>query len=160
VLVPEPQVPVQARAAPSCGGSPSAGTDFRKARFPTGSSSGKAGGLANQLDSLPTLYFGAPEARRHDVLLEQLGGLHLLAQAYRRQTELDAALVGDVRARVGWTLTRDELTSSSDALRRRARWTVLATRRESQPDSLVRHETFLAASEAGQLHFDSRQRRT
>jgi hypothetical protein len=104
----------------------------------------KAGGLANQLDNLPTLYFRTPEARRHDVLLEQLGGLHLLAQAYRRQSELDAALVNDVRSRVGWTLSREELTSSSDALRHRARWTVLATRRESQPDSLVRYETFLA----------------
>jgi hypothetical protein len=40
------------------------------------------------------------------------------------------------------------LTASS-TLRQRARWTVLATRRELQPDSLVRFETFLAAAGNG-----------
>ena len=108
----------------------------------------KAGGLANQVDRLPTLYFQTPEALRHDVLLEQIGSLHLLAEAYRRQALLDASLVHDVRAGVGWTLTRDEVLGGSDTLRRRARWTVLATRREAQPDGLVRYETFLAADDA------------
>jgi hypothetical protein len=108
----------------------------------------KAGGLANQVDYLPTLYFQTPEARRHDVLLEQIGGLHLLAAAYRRQSQLDAALVNDVRTGVGWTLTRDEVLGGADTLRHRARWTVLATRREAQPDGLVRYETFLAARDA------------
>jgi hypothetical protein len=109
----------------------------------------KAGGLANRLDHLPTLYFRTPEARRHDVLLEQLGALHLLARAYRRQSLLDPALVSDVRSGVGWTLTREELLSGGSTLRHRARWTVLATRRELQPDALVRFETFLAAPKSG-----------
>jgi hypothetical protein len=108
----------------------------------------KAGGLANQVDQLPTLYFQTPEARRHDVLLEQIGGLHLLAQAYRRQALLDPGLVHDVRAGVGWTLTRDDVLGGAATLRRRARWIVLATRREAQPDGLVRYETFLAADDA------------
>jgi len=112
----------------------------------------KAGGLANRLDHLPTVYFRTPEARRHDVLLEQLGALHLLARAYRQQSQLGEALVSDVRGGVGWTLTREELLTGSGTLRRhRARWTVLATRRELQPDSLMRFETFLAAPDSSEV---------
>ena len=52
-----------------------------------------------------------------------------------------------MRSGIGWTVTREEPLTASDTLRHRARWTVLATRRELQPDALVRFETFLAAPE-------------
>lgn len=111
----------------------------------------KAGGIAGQVDALPSLYFRTPEAERYDVLLKTLGGLHLLAQAYRRQEALDPALRADVRTRVGWTMTRDELFASKDAARVTSTWTVLATRRESQADRLVRYETWLAAANNEEL---------
>ncbi len=106
----------------------------------------KAGGLASLVDDLPSLYFRTPEAERFDVLLERLGGLHLLAEAYRRQHALSDALRAEVRTRVGWTMTRDELFASPDATRVKGRWTVLATRYESQADRLVRFETYLASA--------------
>jgi hypothetical protein len=42
-------------------------------------------------------------------LLERLGLIHLLVEAYRRQGELPEDLRADVRAQVGWTVSQDEL---------------------------------------------------
>ncbi len=111
----------------------------------------KAGGIAAQVEALPALYFQTPEARRYDILLETLGALHLLAEAYRKQDELPDDLRAEVRTRVGWVMTREELLVSSDAPHVSATWTVCSTRSESQPDRLVRYETWLAARENGDL---------
>ncbi len=105
----------------------------------------KAGALAGVVEALPSLYFRTPEAQRFDVLLETLGRLHLLAEAYRRQDQLSDELRADLRTRIGWTMTRDELFAAKEATRVKGRWTVLATRYETQADRLVRYETYLAA---------------
>jgi hypothetical protein len=105
---------------------------------------GKAAGLANRVDALPVDLFKAPERERGDLLLEWMGGLHLVAAAYRRQDALPPGLRDDVRRLVGWTVKREELLGDSEALRVTSRWTTLAVRTEVEPDGLRRVETWLA----------------
>lgn len=109
----------------------------------------KAGGLANRVEQLPALLFASDEAARGRVAAQQLGLLHLLASAYRRQDRLDAALRADVRQMIGWTVARDALLADADALRIDGQWIVLATVEEVQPDRLRRIETWLALRDAG-----------
>jgi hypothetical protein len=104
----------------------------------------KAGGLAARLENLPGAMFAIPEPRRAGFLIEKLGELHLIAEAYRRQAELPAALGADIRACVGWTTSREALVADAQALRLRDRFMVLATLAEIQPDNLRRLETWLA----------------
>jgi hypothetical protein len=105
---------------------------------------GKAAGLANRLDTLPVELFNAPERERGGLLLEWLGSLHLLVEAYRRQDTLPPALRQDVRRLIGWTVKREELVADAEALRVRSLWTTLAVRTEIEPDGLRRVETWLA----------------
>jgi hypothetical protein len=104
---------------------------------------GKASGLATRLDSLPSRLFSLPEAARPQAAVVELGILHLIAEAYRRQDALDPALREDVRQMVGWTQTRDALLTDANALRSAGRWHVIASRTEAQPDKLRRWETWL-----------------
>src|SRR5215468_7844617 len=104
----------------------------------------KASGLASRLEQLPAALFGLPEALRGDFLIEKLGELHLIAEGYRRQDELPAALKADLRLTIGWTMSREELLSDPQAMRVRDRWMVLAATQEIQPDKLRRLETWLA----------------
>lgn len=107
----------------------------------------KAPALAAQLDALPSATLALSEAERAQFAMEQLGGLHLLADAYRRQSALPDALRHDVRRLIGWTIERQELLDSPDALRAQGTWLVLATRAEIQPDKLRRIETWLMSTE-------------
>lgn len=104
----------------------------------------KASGLAGRVERLPADLFGLPEPMRADFLIEKLGELHLIAEAYRRQSELSEELRADVRLAVGWTITREALLAEPQALRARGRWMVLATINEVQPDKLRRLETWIA----------------
>ncbi|MDJ0850071.1 MAG: SWIM zinc finger family protein [Myxococcota bacterium] len=108
----------------------------------------KATGLSTRVEALAALYFATPESLRNDVLLQQLGALHLLAEAYRRQQELEPPLRNDVRRLVGWTTTRADLLAAPEAERVSGTWSVLAIVRTTQPDRLVRCETWLAAADA------------
>ena len=108
----------------------------------------KAGGLATRVEALSSSYFQAEERGRNRFLMQELGELHLLAEAYRRQEELDPALRLDVRRLVGWTTTRAELLEDESALRVAGAWCVLATTRTNQVDRLIRCETWLALLEA------------
>lgn len=103
----------------------------------------KAPGLATRLDSLPARLFGLGEALRPQAAAEELGLLHLIAEAYRRQATLDAPLRDDVRQMIGWTQTREALLADSGALRVSGRWRVFLTRAIVQPDRLRRVETWL-----------------
>lgn len=104
----------------------------------------KAGGLAARIELLPAALFGLPEGERGTFLIERLGALHLIAEAYRRQSVLPEALRADVRQAVGWSLSREALLADPQAPRVRDRWMVLATVDEVQPDKLRRLETWLA----------------
>jgi len=104
---------------------------------------GKATSLATRLDALPSELFTLAEAQRPDFLIETFGGLHLLAEAYRRQERLPPALREDVRRLVGWTIDRQTLLDMADALRVSGTWTVVANHVEVQPDKLRRIETWL-----------------
>jgi hypothetical protein len=103
----------------------------------------KAPGLATRLDALPTRLFTLPEPARPIAAVQELGQIHLLAQGYRRQSELPQPLVADLRQATGWSLTRDALLADATALRVQAIWHVVAALSEVQPDRLRRVETWL-----------------
>jgi hypothetical protein len=103
----------------------------------------KVAGLATRLESLPARLFSMPESARPAAALEELGLLHLMAQAYRRQDKLPAELKADVRRAIGWSMTRDTLLADTSAIRVRGAWRVVAAFSEVQPDRLRRLETWL-----------------
>ena len=103
----------------------------------------KAPALATRVDSLTARLFELPEAARAALAVEELGLLHLLAEAYRRQDSLPAALKADVRQAVGWNTTREALLADEQALRIKASWRVVGALSEVQPDKLRRIETWL-----------------
>jgi SWIM zinc finger len=110
----------------------------------------KAGGLAARIDVLLAELYTIPEHERADWLLSALGGLHLIAEAYRRQGDLPEELRADVRQAVGWTMTREALLSDALALRVEAHWLVLAALQIVQADKLRRIETWLARCSDGE----------
>lgn len=103
----------------------------------------KAPGLASALDNLPNRIYGLPEHLRATAALEQLGRLHLLASAYRREEVLNAELRADARREIGWTQSRESLLSEEGALCVSGSWRVVGTVSEVQPDRLRRLETWL-----------------
>lgn len=103
----------------------------------------KASGLALRVDGLPARLLGLPEAQRATAAVKELGTLHLLAEAYRRQDLLPPDLRADVRQAMGWTVSRDALLADETALRVKTTWRVWDVRRELQPDKLWRLETWL-----------------
>jgi hypothetical protein len=103
----------------------------------------KAPGLATRLDGLSARLFSLPEARRSTAAVEELGQLHLIAEAYRRQDDLPIVLKADVRQAVGWTVAREALLNDAKAERVEGTWRVVAVLSEVQPDKLRRIETWL-----------------
>lgn len=103
----------------------------------------KAPGLASRLESLSARLFSLPEPTRPYAALEELGQLHLLAEAYRRQERLSPALRADVRQTVGWAVAREALLTDPAAERHSGKWRVVAVQSEVQPDRLRRIETWL-----------------
>jgi len=110
----------------------------------------KAPGLAARLVNVPPRLFAAPEAQRPTLAIQDLGVLHLLAEAYRRQETLSAALRLDVRQAVGWSLTREALAGDETAERASGAWRVVACQSEIQPDRLRRLETWLRREDDGE----------
>jgi hypothetical protein len=111
----------------------------------------KAPGLASRLDGLSARLFSLPEATRALAAIEELGQLHLLAEAYRRQEELPPGLRADVRQAVGWTVAREALLEDQHAERVAGVWRVVAVLSEVQPDRLRRIETWLRLEGAGRF---------
>ena len=105
----------------------------------------KASGLATRIDALPSRLYALSDAARPEAAVRELGMMHLLAQAYRRQNLLPEALKADVRQMAGWNVTREALLGDAAALRVKGLWTVWAVRSEVQPDRLRRNETWLWA---------------
>ena len=103
----------------------------------------KAPGLALMVDTLPARLFALAQAARPLAAVQELGMLHLLLQAYRRQAHLPGPLMHDLRQTVGWTVTREALLAVPGIVRHTATWRVWATRSEVQPDKLRRLETWL-----------------
>ncbi|MBV9701958.1 MAG: SWIM zinc finger family protein [Methylobacteriaceae bacterium] len=103
----------------------------------------KASSLAARVEQLPAALFGLPEPMRPAFVLEKLGELHLMAEAYRRQSELSPTSRADIRLAVGWMMSREALFTEPLALRVRGRWMVLASVNEVQADKLRRLETWL-----------------
>ena len=111
---------------------------------------GKAAGLALMLDELPATLFGLPEAQRPGFIAVELGRLHLVAAAFRRQEMLPAGLKEDARRAVGWSQHRDELLADPAAKRIAGTWTAVGARTVLQVDRLRRVETWLASEDGGQ----------
>jgi hypothetical protein len=110
----------------------------------------KAHGLAARIEQLPTALFAVPDAERGDFLVQRLGELFLISEAYRRQAGLPPALAADVRLTVGWTISKEALFADPLATRARGRWMVLATVNEVQPDKLRRLETWFGRIDGGE----------
>jgi SWIM zinc finger len=108
----------------------------------------KASGLAARLENLPARLYALPEAIRPRIAIEELGQLHLLAEAYRRQDTLRPDLREDVRREVGWNQTRELLLADQTALRATGTWRVAGNISEIQPDRLRRLETWLWRDDA------------
>ncbi|PDV87150.1 hypothetical protein CO652_17820 [Rhizobium sp. H4] len=107
----------------------------------------KASGLALRVDTIPARLFARAEAARPIAAIQEVGTLHLLAEAYRRQDGLSEPLRQDIRQMMGWNLTREALLDDERALRVSGAWRVWATRSEVQPDKLRRIETWLHGSD-------------
>jgi hypothetical protein len=103
----------------------------------------KAPGIATRLDGIPTRLFTLSEPVRPIAAIQELGQIHLLSEAYRRQNELPQELVADARQSTGWTVTREALLADKSVLRMEGLWRVIATLSEVQPDRLRRIETWL-----------------
>ena len=103
----------------------------------------KAGGLAARVDSIPARLFQLAESQRAIAAVSELGVLHLLSSACRRQNDLPPVLREDVRQAAGWTMTRDAVLSDAHAIRRSGTWTVFMSRSHVQADKLRRNETWL-----------------
>jgi hypothetical protein len=110
----------------------------------------KAPGLASRLDGLPNRIYSLPEHARPMVAVEQLGQLHLIAEAYRRQESLSIEMRADVRREVGWTQPRESLLSEEGTLCVSGSWRVVGTVSEVQPDKLRRLETWLWREESAE----------
>jgi hypothetical protein len=110
----------------------------------------KASGLASRIDGLPARLYALPEQVRSMAALEQLGQLHLMAEAYRRQEGLSGELRADVRREVGWTQSREALLSEEGTLVVSGSWRVLAALSEVQPDRLRRLETWMWREDAAE----------
>ncbi|WP_448953196.1 SWIM zinc finger family protein [Labrys neptuniae] len=110
----------------------------------------KAHGLAARVEQLPAALFAMPDEERGEFLVQRLGELFLIAEAYRRQADLPPALAADVRVSVGWTISKEALFSEPLAIRQRGRWMVLATVNEVQPDKLRRLETWFGRIDGGE----------
>lgn len=108
----------------------------------------KASGLAGKLENLPAKLYALPEARRSMAAIEELGQLHLISEAYRRQHLLSPELREDVRREIGWSQTRESLLADSTARRVTGVWRVVGTLSEVQPDRLRRLETWLWREDA------------
>jgi SWIM zinc finger len=103
----------------------------------------KAGGLANRLEELPLSLYALPDALRSIAALRELGQVHLLAEAWRRQESLSSELRADLRREIGWSVTREALLTDTTALRVTGTWRVFATVEENQQDRLRRIETWM-----------------
>jgi hypothetical protein len=86
----------------------------------------QAPGLARRVRALYGVVAGS--ATWPERLLERLGLLHLLVQAYRRQGTLGEDLRAEVRQLVGWNVDREELLGSAPVVA--DRWRVLGWRIE------------------------------
>lgn len=103
----------------------------------------KTPGLASRIENLPSRLYALPESQRGISAMEELGQLHLLTEAYRRQDELTPEMRADARREVGWIQTRESLLADEAAPRIVGRWRVAGTVSEVQPDRLRRLETWL-----------------
>lgn len=96
--------------------------------------------LVRDLASIPASGEGWP-----DRLLEQLGSLHLLLEAYKRIDALDAPLAADVRALIGWPQDKDSLR---DAPAQSDHWLVLGQVVEEDDDRIRVQRNWLWACSA------------
>src|SRR5262249_13989508 len=97
--------------------------------------------LVRELSGLPASGEGWPER-----LLERLGRLDLLLQAYRRQAQLPEPLRETVRTLVGWTQSQDELLTETG---HRDRWLVPG-HRVAREDQLRVQRTWLYGQTSGE----------
>ena len=103
----------------------------------------QAGSLANRLRRLAARVATAPD--HHELVVAELGLLHLLACGGRRTVHLPGPLADAVRAAVGWTVRQDDVRALPPVT---DRWLV-AGRSDVQEDRIVVRRTWLQGTGSG-----------
>ena len=103
----------------------------------------QAGSLANRLRRLAARVATAPD--HHELVVAELGLLHLLACGGRRTVHLPGPLADAVRAAVGWTVRQDDVRALPPET---DRWLV-AGRSDVQEDRIVVRRTWLQGTGSG-----------
>ncbi|WP_174555148.1 SWIM zinc finger family protein [Actinomadura hibisca] len=105
----------------------------------------QAGGLAGQVRALASVPArdGWP-----GLLLEEYALLRLLARAYQRRDGLPDALRGTVRARVGFTMTQEQVLAEGERVR--DRWWVVGARDTAQ-EKLTTRRVWLKGRASGRF---------
>ena len=104
----------------------------------------QAPGLAGRVRRLAALPNASRDWPRR--LLDQLGRLTLLTDAFRRLDELDPALQEDVRGAIGWALGQEEVAARGEAVA--DEWLVLG-QRVTVEDKLRAQWTWLLGADTG-----------
>jgi len=107
----------------------------------------KAGALSQRVLEMRARYFSIQRERRNDFVLRELGTLHLLASAYRRQDAIAPGLREDVRRAVGWNVQKADLLADPKAPRVPGSWVVAGVTSALQADGLRRIETWFALTD-------------
>ena len=103
----------------------------------------QAGALAGQVRALATIPRRGPDWPER--LLEEYGLLRLLVRAHQRRDELPEALRETVRARVGFTLSHDEVLREAPV---RDHWYVAGVR-DSEQEQLITRRIWLRGGATG-----------
>jgi hypothetical protein len=103
----------------------------------------QAGSMANRLRRLAVRVAATPD--HHELVVAELGLLHLLARGGRRTVHLPGPLADAVRAAVGWTVRQDDVRAQPPIT---DRWLV-AGRSDVQEDRIVVRRTWLRGMRSG-----------
>jgi hypothetical protein len=100
-------------------------------------------GLARRLRDMASVPHSGPGWQEE--MLHRLGGLHLIAEGYKRLDSLSAARQADIRALIGWNVDQAELLESGAPVR--DSWLALSFHEEEADDGLRTGRTWLWGEE-------------
>ncbi len=107
----------------------------------------QAPGLARAVRGMESAAVGDD---RHDSLLAQLGSLQLLLAAARRQDQLPPPVRADLRTRIGWTESQEELLANAPPDARIVDTWLVAGREDEEEERLRVRRTWLVGGRSGQ----------
>ncbi|MEO1293606.1 MAG: hypothetical protein AAFV62_12385 [Pseudomonadota bacterium] len=109
----------------------------------------KAGGLASEIERLPSEIMEVPAADRYQALALALGRLVLMAEGYRNRSALPDPVAAELSRAIGWAVTRDDLLANPSALRKSSTWHPLASLSRRDAPTLRRDEQWMVCEQTG-----------